>query len=117
MEHQQKYILLRDGAHTVRCCIKRIVCIVSQKQGVQIYEWIGDNQPVRKLDKTYRLSWFQEQITDPHFFEIYKGTLYNTRFYLGHTNERILHSRGTGLPQLIISTKVLNAFKKHLTRW
>ncbi|MCB9205567.1 MAG: hypothetical protein H6603_11365 [Flavobacteriales bacterium] len=118
MEHQaQKYILLQVDGRCVRCCIKRIVCIVSQNEKCFVYERLRNSSAVRLVESTYRLSWFREQIHDPRFFNIFRGIVYNTRFYLAHDSERIIYSDADGVPRLVVAVSALKDFREHLKKW
>lgn len=118
MKDKQRYILLKKGRGTVRCYIKRIICIVSAKGQCAVYEHRKNSKrTASKVVSSYKLSWFKEQIDDPRYFDIFEGTIYNTRFFEQLDNDRIIHSNVKGLPRLVVSKAQCSPFRKHLTQF
>lgn len=114
----KNYIILFKGNINIRCHISSIVCVVSVGGNCMVYEHLQHtNQPIRLIECSHRLPWFKSKITDPYFFEVKKGTLFNTRYFHSLSADRTLISRVTDVPHLIVSRKALKAFKEHLEYW
>lgn len=115
----QKHILLLQGKKIIRCCIENILCIKSSSNECLLCELRHYPTPqVHRFASGYGLTHFKNQISDPHFFEIKQGTLFNTRFYESMTLDRIITSSVASImtdpPPLVVSRKELKAFKAHV---
>ncbi|MCF8276533.1 MAG: hypothetical protein K9J17_07345 [Flavobacteriales bacterium] len=118
VKRTQKYILLRQDGQCIRCRIKHIICIISISGKRYVYEWQHRNGPqVQVFSSGYNLSKFKEEIDDPHFYPIFEGVIFNTRFYQSIDADRNLRTNAPIDIKLVVARKALVGFMKHLLSW
>ncbi len=117
LQGQKSILVANKEGEIVKCCIERIVCIVSSQGRSTVYEYDNLTNIIIATESHHRLPWYEEKITDTRFFKIREGTLVNACFVARITDERILKMRVGGIPQLVVAEDQKAAFVIHLSYW